>query len=81
MSKSNPLLDDDGEVRELLMKDIREFRPITKVARPSLARKLGIQPDEADASSGGVKDARAKAARAHNRRPATPKVRKTRSIG
>jgi hypothetical protein len=42
MEKSKPLVDDEGEVRELLIEDIREFRSIAEVASPSLAAKLGI---------------------------------------
>jgi t-SNARE complex subunit (syntaxin) len=32
MSKAEPLTDDDGEVRELTMEDIKRFRPIGNVA-------------------------------------------------
>lgn len=48
MSKSKrerkPLIDDDGEVRELLLEDIRQFRPAAEVLSPSLLAKLGIEP-------------------------------------
>lgn len=47
MSKSKrerkPLIDEDGEVRELLLEDIRKFRPATEVLPPSLLAKLGIK--------------------------------------
>jgi hypothetical protein len=43
MKKSKPLVDEDGEVRELLVEDIREFRPVAEVAASSLAAKLGIE--------------------------------------
>jgi predicted restriction endonuclease len=43
MKKSKPLVDRDGEVRELLVEDIREFRPIAEVAASSLTAKLGIE--------------------------------------
>lgn len=47
MSKSKrerrPLIDEDGEVRELLLEDIRKFRPATEVLPPSLLAKLGIE--------------------------------------
>lgn len=47
MKKSKPLVDNDGEVRELLIGDIREFRPIAEVASSSLAAKLGVQARQA----------------------------------
>jgi hypothetical protein len=40
-----PLIDKDGEVRELLLEDIRKFRPPTEVLPASLLAKLGITPD------------------------------------
>jgi hypothetical protein len=43
MKKSKPLVDEDGEVRELLVEDMKGFRPIAEVAASSLAAKLGIQ--------------------------------------
>ncbi|MGH7059417.1 MAG: HNH endonuclease [Stellaceae bacterium] len=43
MKKSKPLVDEDGEVRELLVEDMKGFRPIAEVATSPLAQKLGIQ--------------------------------------
>jgi uncharacterized protein (DUF4415 family) len=43
MRKRKPLTDEDGEVRELLMEDIRQFRPMAEGISPTLAAKLGIQ--------------------------------------
>jgi uncharacterized protein (DUF4415 family) len=40
-----PLIDEDGEVRELLLEDIRKFRPAAEVLPPSLLAKLGIRPN------------------------------------
>ena len=50
MKKSKPLMDKDGEVRELLIEDIREFRPIAEVVTPSLREKLGIQTKQSEAA-------------------------------
>lgn len=51
MSKSKrerrPLIDENGEVRELLLEDIRQFRPATEVLSPSLLTTFGIKtPDQ-----------------------------------
>lgn len=43
MKKRKPLTDEEGEVRELLMEDIRRFRPMTEGLSSSLAAKLGIK--------------------------------------
>jgi len=56
MKKSKPLVDKDGEVRELLIEDIKEFRPVTEIVPSSLAQKLGIQRSETAALA--VADAR-----------------------
>jgi hypothetical protein len=47
MKMHKPLTDEDGEVRELLMEDIRRFRPMAEGISTNLAAKLGIefQPD------------------------------------
>jgi hypothetical protein len=42
MKTRKPLTDEEGEVRELLMEDIKRFRPIAEGISPSLAAKLGI---------------------------------------
>jgi uncharacterized protein (DUF4415 family) len=43
MKKRRPLTDEEGEVRELLMEDIRRFRPMAESLSPALAAKLGIK--------------------------------------
>ncbi|MGH7112056.1 MAG: HNH endonuclease signature motif containing protein, partial [Stellaceae bacterium] len=52
MSKSKreckPLIDKAGEVRELLLEDIRKFRPAIEVLPPSLLAKLGIERSKAN---------------------------------
>lgn len=39
----NPLIDVEGEVRELSREDLKAFRPATNVLPPSLQNKLGIR--------------------------------------
>ena len=51
MKKSEPLVDKDGEVRELLIEDLKKFRPITEVGTPSLRQKLGIQTKQSEAAA------------------------------
>lgn len=48
MRKRRPLTDEEGEVRELLLEDMKRFRPIAEVLPPSSLRKLGLeaQPKE-----------------------------------
>ena len=43
MTKRLPLIDDDGEVRELTEEDFKLFRPAAEVLPPSLLKKLGIR--------------------------------------
>jgi hypothetical protein len=43
MKERKPLTDEDGEVRELLLKDIRRFRPLAEGISATLAAKLGIE--------------------------------------
>jgi|SRR5271165_2834207 len=43
MKQRKPLTDEDGEVRELLLEDIKQFRPATEVLPSSLLAKLGIE--------------------------------------
>ena len=43
MKKPKPLTDAEGEVRELLLEDMKRFRPAADVLPPSLAAKLGIK--------------------------------------
>jgi uncharacterized protein (DUF4415 family) len=44
MRTRKPLTDDAGEVRELLLEDIKRFRPIAEVLPASSLEKLGINP-------------------------------------
>ncbi len=39
MAKRKPLIDEDGEVRELTLEDFRQFRPASEVLPPSLLAK------------------------------------------
>ncbi len=43
MAKRLPLIDDDGEVRELTAEDIKHFKPAAEVLPPSLLKKLGVR--------------------------------------
>jgi uncharacterized protein (DUF4415 family) len=44
MSKRKPLIDDQGEVRELTSEDMKEFKPIHEAGLPdSLMKKLGVR--------------------------------------
>ena len=43
MAKRLPLIDDDGEVRDLTAGDIKHFKPAAEVLPPSLLKKLGIR--------------------------------------
>ena len=44
MAERKPLIDDEGEVRELTEEDFKLFRPAAEVLSPSLMAKLGIRP-------------------------------------
>jgi hypothetical protein len=46
MRTPKPLTDEDGEVRELTVEDIKRFRPIREVLSASSLRKLGLAPGE-----------------------------------
>jgi len=43
MAKRKPLIDSDGEVRELTAKDMTRFKPAAEVLPPSLRKKLGVR--------------------------------------
>lgn len=43
MKKRTPLIDKDGEVRELTSEDFKNFKPAEEVLPPSLLKKLGIR--------------------------------------
>lgn len=41
--KSRPLIDADGEVRELTAADLARFKPVRDVLPSKLAKKLGVR--------------------------------------
>lgn len=43
MTKRKTLIDEDGEVRELTLQDMKKFRPASEVLPPSLLKKLGVR--------------------------------------
>ena len=43
MAKRKPLIDTDGEVRELTAEDLAKFKPAAEVLSLSLRRKLGVR--------------------------------------
>jgi hypothetical protein len=79
MKKSKPLVDKDGEVRELLIEDMASFRPFTEFAPSSLVQKLGTETEKATVpEAADARDAGAKAARARKRSAAARKAWQTR---
>ena len=44
MPKRAPLIDTDGEVRELIATDLRRFKPADQLLPPELLKTLGIKP-------------------------------------
>lgn len=43
MASRKPLIDEDGEVRELTAEELAKFRPATEALPPSLIKKLGVR--------------------------------------
>lgn len=43
MTKRAPLIDSDGEVRELTAADLRRFKPAEQVLPPELLKTMGIK--------------------------------------
>ena len=43
MAKRKPLIDSDGEVRELTAKDMARFKPAAEVLPLALRKKLGVR--------------------------------------
>ncbi len=43
MAKRKPLIDSEGEVRDLTAKDMARFGPAAEVLPPSLRKKLGVR--------------------------------------
>ena len=43
MSNRAPLIDSDGEVRELTAADMRQFKPAAQVLPPELLKVLGVR--------------------------------------
>ena len=58
MRPPKPLTDEEGEVRELTLRDIRRFRPMAEGLSPSLAAKLGIEIQPKEKSAPTVDDTR-----------------------
>jgi uncharacterized protein (DUF4415 family) len=44
MTKRAPLIDANGEVRELTAADLRRFKPADQVLPPELLKTMGIKP-------------------------------------
>jgi uncharacterized protein (DUF4415 family) len=44
MTKRAPLIDDNGEVRELTSADLRHFKPAAEVLPPEVLKVMGIKP-------------------------------------
>jgi uncharacterized protein (DUF4415 family) len=44
MTKRAPLIDADGEVRELTAADLRHFKPAAEVLPPELLKLMGVKP-------------------------------------
>ena len=44
MTKRAPLIDADGEVRELTAADLRHFKPAAEVLPPELLKIMGVKP-------------------------------------
>ena len=44
MTKRAPLIDTDGEVRELTAADLRRFKPADQMLPPELLKTMGIKP-------------------------------------
>jgi uncharacterized protein (DUF4415 family) len=51
-SEPKPLIDENGEVRELTTKDLQNFRPAHEVLPPALQKTLGMRPRGRPAGSG-----------------------------
>jgi hypothetical protein len=60
MKKRKPLTDESGEVRELLMEDMKRFRPASQILTPALAAKLGVELATANVRETGIKAASAR---------------------
>jgi len=44
MNKQKPMIDEEGEVRELTLEDMKQFKPILEGGLPgSLLKKLGVR--------------------------------------
>ena len=44
MTKRTPLIDANGEIRELTAADLRRFKPAAEVLPPELLKTMGIKP-------------------------------------
>ncbi len=43
MKQRPPLIDDDGEVREISAADLRDFKPAHEILPPALRKTLGVR--------------------------------------
>lgn len=72
MRRRKPLIDDDGEVRELLLEDIKQFRPAREALSPSLLAKLGIEGSQQATSKQVVSLEKAQATPSKRRKSGIP---------
>jgi hypothetical protein len=71
MKKRKPLTDEDGEVRELLLEDMKRFRPIAEVLSPASLEKLGLR-SQAEQRARQLAEMAGAQASANNRPKAKP---------
>jgi hypothetical protein len=55
MAEQKPLIDEDGEVRELTLEDFKRFRPVAEVLSPALLAKIRLHQSKAGAAAHGKK--------------------------
>ena len=73
MRTRKPLIDEGGEVRELLFDDIKQFRPAREVLSPSLLAKLGITSSQRESAAKQVAPSdKAQAIRSKRRKSGIP---------
>ena len=76
--RKTPPTNEDGGVRELLVEDIKRFRPSVEVLSPGLSAKLGVHRRQFHEQASEVKNAGAKAAGARKRSAAVRRASQTR---
>ena len=72
MKMRKPLTDEEGEVRELLLEDIKRFRPMAEGISPTLAAKLGLEIPATGTSVPGASRDHAKKLPARKRKSGIP---------